>query len=47
MEENIVNSANEDMGTELVCRDEEKGFKAILGKTKGVFERIGKRNLVV
>lgn len=47
MEENIVNSTNEDMATELICREDGKGFRAILGKAKGVFERIGKRNLVV
>lgn len=47
MEENIVNCTNEDAGTELICAEETKGFKAILGKAKGIFERIGKRNLVV
>lgn len=47
MEENIMNGANEEAGTELICREEEKGFRVILGKAKSILKTVGSRNLVV
>ena len=47
MDENIMNEAEENVGTELVCAKKEPRFSKSLKKVKGIAEKIGARNVVV
>lgn len=47
MEDRVINTTNEEVGTELICSDGKGHFSAFFDKAKNVFERIGKRNIVV